>query len=166
MSDTFTAAVTNGGASPAYQWTINSVAVAGATNATFISSELNNLDTVGCGVMSSGLCGGQSSFSSVVLNVYGVGVTATLKETQLRVLPNPNKGEFTVKGVLSNYNNDIVTVEITDMLGQVVYNERVSVKSDFINYEVKLGSTIANGMYLLNVRSGTENEVFHIVIEK
>ncbi|MCW3121580.1 MAG: hypothetical protein JWQ38_1072, partial [Flavipsychrobacter sp.] len=30
----------------------------------------------------------------------------------------------------------------------------------------KLSNTLANGMYLLNVRSGATNNVFHVVIEQ
>jgi trimeric autotransporter adhesin len=165
VSDTFTAVVTNAGTSPAYQWTINSVAVAGATNLMFVSSELSNQDTVGCAVTSNGFCGGQTKSNSVVITVYGVGVAATNKQTAVKVLPNPNKGEFTIKGSI-NSPDDHLIIEITDMLGQVIFNDRVVVKNSSINYRVNLAETIANGIYLLNVRSGIENVVFHIVIEK
>ncbi|MCW3121252.1 MAG: hypothetical protein JWQ38_744, partial [Flavipsychrobacter sp.] len=35
-----------------------------------------------------------------------------------------------------------------------------------ISEQVQLNSSIAPGMYILNVRSASNNEVFHVVIEQ
>jgi hypothetical protein len=71
---TFTATVTNGG-SPTYQWMLDGVAIAGATNATHAANNLNNGDSVFCVVISGGLCGGNSAFSKAVgMVVSNVGV--------------------------------------------------------------------------------------------
>jgi hypothetical protein len=52
------------------------------------------------------------------------------------------------------------------MLGQSVYFNKVSTNNGTINEHIKLSNTLANGMYLLNVRSGETTNVFHIVIEQ
>jgi gliding motility-associated-like protein len=51
-SITFTAAPTNGGTSPAYQWQINNINAAGATGVTFTTIALANNDVVTCVVTS------------------------------------------------------------------------------------------------------------------
>lgn len=81
-------------------------------------------------------------------------------------MPNPNKGEFTLKGTLGAKNDDVVTLEVTNMLGQVVYTSKVMTRGGSINEHIKLSNTLANGMYLLNVRSGNALSVFHMVIEQ
>jgi hypothetical protein len=82
------------------------------------------------------------------------------------VIPNPNRGQFTVKGSLGVSNDEEVTLEITDMLGQVVYTGKVVAHNGVLNEQVSLSGAIANGMYLLNVHSETASKVFHMVIEQ
>jgi hypothetical protein len=52
------------------------------------------------------------------------------------------------------------------MLGQVVYSSKIMTSNGNINQMIQLSNTVSNGMYLLNLRSGTDNKVFHIVIDK
>jgi hypothetical protein len=52
------------------------------------------------------------------------------------------------------------------MLGQVIYRNKVMAQSGYLNEQIQLGNAIANGMYLLNVNTGTENKMFHIVIKQ
>jgi len=57
-------------------------------------------------------------------------------------------------------------VEVTDMVGHVVYSNKLMAHNGTINEQIEMTGTLANGMYLLNFRSSTENKVFHMVIEK
>ena len=57
-------------------------------------------------------------------------------------------------------------LEIADMLGQVIYKDNVMAHGGNLNEKIQLSSTIANGMYLLTLRSGATSNVFHIVIEQ
>ena len=103
----------------------------------------------------------------VYIKVTSVGVqqiTAALSD--INVLPNPNKGEFTVKGSLGTINDEDVSIEVTDILGQVVYRAKVVAKNGKLNEQVKLNGNVANGMYMLSLHTDTENKVFHIVIEQ
>src|ERR1019366_226929 len=168
-NDTFVATVTNGGLAPAYQWKIHGTAVPGATNATFIWSSFANGDVVSCVVTSSGMCGGQTGSNLVTLTVTnnsGVGVKPVTGEGVVQVLPNPNKGDFTIRGTLGVITDEEVTIEITDMLGQVVYQEQVMKLNGKLDERVQLSSTIANGMYMLTLYSGSEHKVVHMVIEE
>ena len=167
QSVTFTATVSNGGTLPAYQWAVNGVAAAGATTATYTSSALTDGDIVTCAVTSGGQCGGQTQSGAVTMTVNGnVGVKVAAAGSAIRVLPNPNKGEFTISGTTGSGTDETVSLVITDMLGQQVYKSNVIARNGQLNERISLGSSVANGMYMLSLRSGTDNEVFHIVIEQ
>jgi hypothetical protein len=81
-------------------------------------------------------------------------------------MPNPSNGEFYVRGLLSTTDDQEVSLEITNMLGQVVYTGRSVALGGKLNEHVTLGKTLINGMYTLSVRTVNENKVFHIVIEQ
>jgi len=166
-ADTLTAIVTNGGPSPLYQWYKNGNIIPGATNSVYTSNSFANHDSMSVRVVSSGGCGGVLTDNSVIITVYGVGVTQVASLVgDLRLIPNPNKGIFTVKGSLGATVDQEVSIEITDMLGQVIYRNNLTAKSGAINEPIQLSSTLANGMYMLNLRSANEHKVFHFVIEQ
>lgn len=66
----FTATCTNGGASPSYQWKVNSIIVNGATNATYSFSPVNG-DTVNCMLTSSASCvtGNPATSNAIVMTI-------------------------------------------------------------------------------------------------
>ncbi len=164
---TFNATVANGGSSPSYQWLVNGVAVAGANAPNFTTSNLANKDSITCLVQSSSACAGLEGFNSVRIRVHGVGVQQIgATASDIRLIPNPSKGIFTVKGTLGSANDEEVTVEVTNMLGQVVYKATAQARNGELNELIELQGNIANGMYILNLRSGGEQKVFHMVIEK
>ena len=164
--DSLSANITaNGGTTPSYQWYINGTAVASAHSNMFVYNNFNNRDSVSCRVIGSGMCGGDSTWHSVLMNVRNLGVSTMNANSSFAVVPNPNKGIFTLKGSLSAGSSDDLTVEVTNMLGQVVYKGQVRANNGNVDEHIQL-SNIANGMYLLNVHSETENAVFHVVVEK
>jgi len=164
--DTLTASVA-GAVRPTYQWYINGLPVAAATNATFIHKDYSypQVDSVSCVVTNHGVCtvtGHQWMF----IQSTTVGVQNVTAEGNISVVPNPNKGEFMVKGNLGSVNDEAVTIEITDMIGQAVYNNKVTAKGGTLNEHIILSRKLANGMYMLTVRSESESKVFHIVVEQ
>ena len=165
QSDTLKAVVVSGGSNPKYQWYKNGSTVAGATSATYISNNFVNKDSVSCVVTNTDACG-LYSFNSIFIRVSTVGIAAVTGEAEVMVLPNPNKGAFTVKGTLGTAITSEVTFEITNMLGQVVYSSNATAQNGVVNTQIQLSKNLANGMYLLNMRSGAESKVFHIVVEQ
>jgi hypothetical protein len=163
---TLTADVTDGGNAPTYQWFVNGVALQGETNATLVSDQFSNGDSVSCRVVVDGVCGNRTIFNSVVLNISTTGVKTISGNITAKVQPNPNRGTFTIRGSLNTRSNEQVSVEITDMLGQVVYKDKVMSRNGVINEKVQLPGSVASGMYLLTLRAGDASSIFHIVVEQ
>ncbi len=163
--DTLTATSVNA-ESPTYQWYINGIPVTGATNATFISNSFSypGQDSVTCMVTSNGTCV-TTGHQWIYIEVTTVGVGQVTAGGDITVLPNPNKGTFVVRGMVG-LSDEQVSIELTDMIGQEVYREQVMAKGGRLDAQVTPAGTLANGMYLLSVRSENTNKVFHIVIEK
>jgi hypothetical protein len=164
---TLTAVVTDGTTALTYQWLVNGIPVTGATNATFTSSTFSypKPDSVTCMVTNHDVCT-VSGFEWVYIVVSPVGVQQVSTAGDINVLPNPNKGEFVIKGSLGSINDEDVSLEITNMLGQVVYKNEVVAKNGKLNEKVTLSGNLANGMYILTLRSATDSKVFHIVVEQ
>jgi len=144
--------------------------VAGGNSAPAVQpgvSSTNDLLTVGnraeqtVPVRTHNVAGSQRSMRMV--NANGVSATAA---NQVRVIPNPNKGTFTVTGALNSQNDEVADLEIRGLLGQVVYKGKILVKNGAINQQVSLDRNLANGMYMLSVKSSTEQKVFHFVMEQ
>ncbi len=147
-----------------YQWEINGLPVPGATNDTFRSS-FNNHDSVTCLVTGYSTCGSATRDASVtIVDTVTLGIHNLQDGGELGLLPNPNTGTFTIKGTVTGDND--LEVMVTDMLGQVIYERKVATQNGKVNEQILLSNTLANGMYLLNARSGGESKVFHFVVEK
>ncbi len=139
----------------------------GATRDTFTYVAYFNHDSVSCLVTSNGTCGGHSTSAYIIIELTDVGVhSVNAQHADIVMVPNPNKGTFTVKGFLGNNTNENVQLEVVNMLGQTVYTAAAQTQNGNINERVTLGNNLAAGIYLLNLRSADNNEVIHFVIEK
>ena len=162
---TVEATVTNGISAPTFQWYVNGVPVTGATSAV-LTRTFSNMDSVSCEVTTTGGCAGIMGSGSVTIHIANVGVTQVAAANgDIQLVPNPNKGTFTVKGSLATASNEEVTIEVTDMIGKVVYTGKAATHNGEINEKIQLNN-LANGMYILSVHADTENKVFHMVIEQ
>ena len=166
--DTLVAVVTAGaGTYATYQWYVNGNLVPGATSDTFSFLVYFNTDSITCEVTSHGPCGGHTTIKSVFITLTDVGVRqVTFTGSDIRLIPNPNKGAFALKGTLGTTEDQDVFVEVTNMLGQVVYKEQFTAHNGNMDEHIQLSGALANGMYLLNLRSGSQNNIFHFVIEQ
>jgi hypothetical protein len=84
--------------------------------------------------------------------------------TEFTLVPNPNTGEFTVKGTFASMTDEQVSIEIVNMLGQVVYRGNVTALNGDMNERIQLDNNMASGTYILNLRTENERKVFHFVI--
>ena len=93
-------------------------------------------------------------------------VVVSATPAMISIAPNPNKGNFTVKGTLGSVADEEVTLEVSNVLGQVIWSKTVQSHGGTINETIALGSQFTNGMYMLNVISNTEKKAFHFVMER
>jgi hypothetical protein len=160
---TVNATVVNGGATPTYQWYVNNTPQAGATNATFVSSTIANNDSVTVWVTRHDGCS-FPNFNSVIFRV-GVGTgNISFANSTVTVAPNPSRGTFVVQGALATDADQPISMEISNMLGQVIYQSNFTATHGIINERIQL-KDIASGMYLLSMRTANEKKVVHIVVE-
>ncbi len=98
------------------------------------------------------MCGGSSASRSATITIRNTTsvnqVTSALSD--IRVVPNPNKGMFSIKGNLGTTDDQSVSLEVSDMLGQIVYKNTVTAVNGNLNEQVQLNKSLANGMYILN----------------
>ena len=167
FDDTLTAVATNAGAGATYEWLINGLVVSSASNPVLLRSTLNNNDVVTCIVSKTNACGVLSGSNQVVITLANVGVVnVNGANSDIQLVPNPNKGVFTLKGSLGTTDDEEVTIEITDMIGQSIYTTKTTARHGLMNETVHLGNTLANGMYILNLHSAAGNQVFHMAVEQ
>ena len=86
--------------------------------------------------------------------------------SEFTLIPNPNKGEFIIKGTFATGKDEGTSIEVVNMLGQVVYRAKTIAIDGNLNERIQLNSNLANGMYLINLHSDTETKVFHFVVSK
>ena len=166
QTDTFVASSAHGGTSPAYQWYINGMPVAGATNATYITDSLQNGQIVTCAITSSELCAApHTAMSGGVTVMVTTGVNGVTEGDVFLLLPNPNKGTFTLRGSLAATDNK-VQIAVTNMLGQQIFAQQVAGQNGEVNAHIAVPETVASGMYLVTVTSGEYHQVFHMVVDK
>ena len=162
--DSFYATVTGGALNPSYQWYLNDTAVPGATNSFFRRTSFHNHDSISCMVTRNDACA-LSTINSVVLNVHNLGVQTLTGNGDVALIPNPNKGVFSLKGSLALLSDEEVSVEVTNMLGQTVYRNKFMTRNGNIDAQIQ-AEGLASGSYLLTMRSSGGSSVFHFVIEK
>jgi hypothetical protein len=163
---TLTASVVNAGPDPVYEWLINGLVIPGANTNTFTSSTFSDYDSVVCRVTGSGICH-ITSFNYVFVSVLPVGVRSITVGHDVHLFPNPNKGGFTVSGIVGNEGGQAVSLTINNMLGQVLYNSAGYTEADGnFSQWVQLPGDLANGVYQLNLRTADEVRTFRFVVDK
>ena len=85
-------------------------------------------------------------------------------QTYYTLFPNPNNGNFTLKAGLI-YDQE-VPIEITNILGQVVYTDKAEVKGKLLLKTFSLGGNLSNGIYFLRLAPKEEKWDIRFVISR
>ncbi len=157
-SVTFSSYIFAVGIAPTYQWSVNGIDIAGATSDTYVLASVTEWDTVTVTVRSTMACAvpdfAQATF---VVHPVLVGVTnipSALDNVDL--FPNPNNGSFTIKGSVAQTSGSAVSLQVNNLLGQVIYSGNAAVVNNELNKTIDL-SNIPNGIYMMTI-SGDEGQ--------
>ena len=161
-STTVTAIAAGAGPAPSYQWYLNGVLLSGETNVSYTSASFVDHDSLSCLVTGTGACH-IVSFNSVIIHVV-TGITSVVSAGSITLFPNPNNGSFTIRGTLGKGHAG-VTIEVRNVLGQVVYHTATELHNGIIDIQLKLNNDLAKGVYTVTLRSGAEQTVLHFVSE-
>jgi hypothetical protein len=165
--DTFLVVAPHAGPAALYQWYIDGVAVPGAISTTYITDTLKPGQTVNCSVISDNVCVTPHTVISKGIKVLvATGINDLQNASDLQIVPNPNTGVFTVKGSIRSANENEVSLEITNMTGQIVYKEIVPVQNGMLNKQIAPGSNLPNGVYLLHVNTGGTPGIIRFTISR
>jgi hypothetical protein len=80
------------------------------------------------------------------------------------VYPNPSTGTFTLEFCLNDIQEQSLTIEIMNAVGQVVYSKRPEISNRCVKEVIELEKGLPSGVYLLNVISDTRKETKQIVL--
>lgn len=153
-SVTFTSAVYNVGVGATYQWRRNSVDIPGATNNKYVRHNITTFDTITLIVTSTMGCTtspfAKSNAIVVHPNTAVNDISALLSSVEL--FPNPNTGQFTVKGDFAGFNTNSVSISVINPLGQVVLSSEAALQNGKLNKTISLDN-VPSGMYLLQLNA-------------
>ncbi len=99
--------------------------------------------------------------NTVVVN-FTVGVPQVETGSDITVFPNPNSGEFDMT-INSAENNDF-TIELTNVLGQVVYSESLENFSGITTKHFDV-TVYGKGVYVLSVQSKNQQMVRKVIVD-
>lgn len=141
----------NAGSSPTYHWLKNSIYVPNNTTTTFggtMAIDLHDKDTVCVEMTSNAQCARPSVVRSCVGLVLDLAVGKLSAAGDIQLFPNPNEGNFVVKGNIKGHGN--ATIQILNAIGQTVYTETVPIANGNLNKQISL-SGLSAGSYMLQI---------------
>ena len=127
------------------QWYLDGVAISGATGQTYTATQ-NGTYTVKVTKASSGIT--SPSSNAIVISSFGggsggTGILGNSVDNSIYIYPNPNDGIFKVKS-----QSKISTVEIINILGTVVFSQKINADTATIDLTKESG-----GIYIVKVIS-------------
>jgi hypothetical protein len=168
MTAWFRADVVGGGSAPTYQWTRNGAAIPGATNSTYNTSLVATGDSFACKVVNTDICSniaGWDAIRMVVGNNIGVNEVINVNES-FTLFPNPNKGSFTLKGALINNSSSKVHISVSNMLGQIVYQDDLMALNGEISQFISLDEQLTSGMYIMQLQTDNFAKTIHFSLQR
>jgi hypothetical protein len=154
----FTAYVYAGGTAPTYQWSVNGIAVPGATSSTFLLNNVTQRDTVTVTVTSNMTCAVPNfNTATAIVHPSTVGVANVASALDnIELFPNPNNGTFSIQGDMQNTDISNVSFQVYNLLGQLVYADNATVQNNKLNKTFDIANT-PDGIYLMNI-TGDEGQ--------
>lgn len=80
--------------------------------------------------------------------------------TRVVVYPNPSNGMFSL-----DFKNEIKNIRVSNMLGQVVYDEKVAITAAGTTKNIDF-SAFGNGIYIINVSNNEGTSSYKVILDK
>ena len=80
-------------------------------------------------------------------------------------MPNPNKGVFTINGTFISDAN-AATVEIIDILGQMVYKRVIPLQKGKLNAQIDMDELLVNGVYLIHITANGTSVFSRLTLDR
>ncbi|HKC68295.1 MAG TPA: PKD domain-containing protein [Bacteroidia bacterium] len=107
-----------------------------------------------------------SIISVTVVNASTTGIKTNTKEnTQISIYPNPSLGVFTLSLTNVTAGAEKAQINITNILGDVVYSSTEQVSNNTVTKQFDL-QNMANGAYFIKVNMGNQISTSKIIINK
>ena len=127
-----------------YQWFLNGDPIPGSTDITYTAIESGNYHVEYIGP------NGCPTITDLLEFTLQIGIDELSLFENLEVYPNPGKGQFTIRGLMSKYEE--VTIELTNMLGQNLQPAIVLGSTNDFVQPVDI-SGYANGVYFIRIHA-------------
>ncbi|MCB9065820.1 MAG: SBBP repeat-containing protein [Chitinophagales bacterium] len=163
----FTTTVTQAPPGASYVWLRNGVVIPGRTSDTlqvFHSSGFKSGDTITCMLVSNNPCGPDTTLSNEETILY-YGNVNNINTSNLSIYPNPNKGEFIIKGDIPT-DIDQLTIEAYNNTGQVIYRNIATTADGYLNAGIHLPNNIPTGVYRLRITGSGYSSYVPLTIYK
>lgn len=166
---TITFTSTTNASGVAYQWFVNGTAVNGATAPIYTSNNFKNGDNVHVELNAIDSCvKPPHAISNAITLQLAVGIH-NIKDilTDIRLVPNPNNGNFTLKGSLvAGTDTKDAYIEVLNAMGAVIYKEPLEIINEKIDTQVLMQDKIANGLYMVRLNIAGQNQSIRFVSQK
>ena len=94
-------------------------------------------------------------------------VKSNLNINNFTLIPNPNRGTFTIQGTLADVAPTAeVNFEVLDILGKTIITDVATIENGSINKTITLADNIANGMYMLRIKADGTNKVIKFTLDR
>lgn len=113
-------------------------------------------------VPKSGTCLTDTTNAAMLTVLLPSSVSNVPVESSLTVIPNPNRGTFTITGTCAV--NEIIAIDITDLTGKTVYFHKIFSADGHIDENISLDNRLTPGLYLLKLNSRGQNKTLPIMI--
>ena len=92
-----------------------------------------------------------------------INVTAT---GSLTLYPNPTTGIFVIDLTLANDDNEEVTIQLYNSIGQLMQEEKTTSTDGMVKQEIHLASEVPGGLYMVRIIAGEELYTKQLIVQE